>query len=334
MSAPRKILLASAALFALIGTVAMIKKGISSENEKGLEEASQNIAVILQPEENEEMLKQEELRSERVAELLTPVQDQVASEDVDHIWRLFTTGRKKLPIVETIRYKSRVSWLKGRQAWITDYASHFSTSRHFIARSLNGKRDYYTQKIASGDQFNILSPDKNINFYLLVDLSRCKMWFYYHDLDANERFLLKTYRVGMGRFDSDSYSGLLTPKGRFLLGDKVATYKPGMQGYFQGEEVEMVQIFGTRWIPFAEEISGEGGNPRGYGFHGTPWLYNAEDESYTEAIETIGKYDSDGCIRLQQEDIEEIYAIVITKPTIVEIVSDYKEAELPGTEVE
>ena len=52
------------------------------------------------------------------------------------------------------------------------------------------------------------------------------MWFYYHDLDANERVLLKTYKVGLGRFDLDTYSGLLTPKGRFVLGDKVATLNP------------------------------------------------------------------------------------------------------------
>ena len=329
MSAAKKIFMGSFALFALIGAVALIKKGVLAKKEKASEEVT-----AYEAEENEGLLQEEVERNERVSELLTPVYDQVADEEIDQVWRLFTTGRKKLPIVETIRYKSRVPWLKGRPAWVTDYAAHYATSRHFIARSLNGKRDYYTQKVSSGDQFNILSPDKNLNFYLVVDLSRCKMWFYYHDLDANERFLLKTYKVGLGRFDSDSYSGLLTPKGRFLLGEKVATYKPGTRGYFQDEEVEMVQVFGTRWIPFSEELSGEGDNPRGYGFHGAPWIYDEGAENYSENIDTIGKYGSDGCIRLSQEDIEEVYSIVITKPTIVEIVADYKEAELPGTEVE
>ena len=96
----------------------------------------------------------------------------------------------------------------------------------------------------------------------------------------------------------------------------------------------MIQVVGTRWIPFSEEIDGEGGHARGYGLHGAPWVYNEETDSYRESIETIGKYESDGCIRLSQEDIEEIFSIVITKPTILEIVADYKEAELPGTEVE
>lgn len=333
MSAPKKILIGSTVLFALIGAVGLIKKGALKEKETPAIAYEEEVAV-LEPEENTEMFLEEEERSERIAELLNPVHDQVAEEEIDHIWRLFTTGRKKLPIVETVRYKSRVPWLKGRPAWISDYASHFSTSRHFIARSLNGKRDYETQKISPGDQFNVLSPDKNLNFYLVVDLSRCKMWFYSHDLDTNERFLLKTYRVGLGRFDSDSYSGVLTPKGRFLLGEKVATYKPGARGYFHDEDVEMVQVFGTRWIPFLEELSGDGGNPRGLGFHGAPWSYDAETKTYQETVELIGKYDSDGCIRLSQTDIEELFAIIISKPTIVEIVADYKDAELPGREAE
>lgn len=331
MSAPKKILIGSIALFALIGTLGLVKKSILSKrnNFELSNHSEEGISVVL---EERELLLQDEERNERIAELLSPVEDQLAREEVDQIWRLFTTGGKKLPIVETIRYKSRVPWLKGRPAWITDYASHFSTSRHFIARSLNRKRDYETQKISSGDQFNVFSSDKEIQFYLVVDLSRCKMWFYYHDLDADERFLLKTYRVGLGRFDSDSHSGLLTPKGQFLLGEKVSIYKPGMVGYFHEEEVEMVRVFGTRWLPFAEEISGEGDSPRGYGFHGAPWIFDGD--AYHEASETIGTYDSDGCIRLSQADIEELYAIVITKPTIVEIVNDYKEAQLPGKEVD
>lgn len=334
MSAPKKILMGSFALFALIGAVALVKKGALAKKEKAQEEIAYEEEVVYESEEDEAFLFEQEQRNERVSELLTPVKDQVAEEEVDLVWRLFTTGRKKLPIVETVRYKSRVPWLKGRPAWIADYASHYATSRHFIARSLNGKRDYYTQKVSPGDQFNILSPEKNINFYFVIDLSRCKMWFYYHDLDANERVLLKTYKVGLGRFDSETYSGLLTPKGRFLLGEKVATYKPGARDYFRDEEVEMIQVVGTRWIPFADEISGEGDNYRGYGMHGAPWNYDEEAGTYTEAVETIGQYDSDGCIRLSQDDIEEIYSIVLTKPTIVEIVADYKEAELPGTEVE
>jgi lipoprotein-anchoring transpeptidase ErfK/SrfK len=47
----------------------------------------------------------------------------------------------------------------------------------------------------------------------------------------------------------------------------------------------------------------------------------------------IGAYDSDGCIRLSSADIEELFSIVLTKPTFVEIVKDFHEAKLPGVEV-
>jgi len=289
MSISKAIFIGSLSLFAIIGGLALVKK-----NKDG-EKTSPEVAVMKVEAVSEEPATPLEVRSEQY---LKPVQDEVADEEEDQVWRLFTTGRQKLSIVETLRYKARVPWLQGRPAWVTDYASHYSTSRHFIARSLNGKKDYYTQKVASGDQFNILK--KEVSFYLVVDLSRCKMWFYGIDEAANERILLKTYKVGLGRFDQESYSGLLTPKGKFSLGDKVAIYKPGMEGYFQESEVEMVRVFGTRWIPFAEEIGGDGDNPRGFGFHGAPWIYDLETESYKEDLSTIGGYDSDGCIRLAQ----------------------------------
>jgi len=317
LSIPKAIAIGSVSLFIVIGALAIFKKESKEAPTLALEPAIETYEEVAQPE-----------KEERIEKYLQPVQDEVAEEEADQIWRLFTTGKQKLPIVETIRYKSRVSWLKGRPAWITDYASHYSTSRHFIARSLNGKKDYYTQKVTSGDSFNILKKD--LSFYLVVDLSRCKMWFYAHDLTNNESLLLKTYKVGLGRFDSESYSGLLTPRGKFTLGDKVAIYKPGINGYFQESEVELVQVFGTRWIPFLEELSAEGDNPRGYGFHGAPWVYDEESQTYHEDLSTIGKYESDGCIRLPQNDIEELFSIVITKPTIVEIVTDFHNATIPG----
>lgn len=316
MSMPKKIFIGSAALFAIIGGLALFKKKEDQHKEP------QEVAAI-------EVAAQEEVE-ERSQKYLQPVQDEVADEEVDEVWRLFTTGRHKHPVVETIRYRSRVEWLKNRPAWVTDYASHYSTSRHFIARSLNGKKDYYTQKISAGDHFNVLK--KEVNFHLVVDLSRCKMWFFARDLEENKSYLLKTYKVGLGRFDDDSFSGLLTPKGTFSLGDKVAIYKPGDSDFFQGEEVEMVRVFGTRWIPFSKEISGEGVSPRGYGFHGAPWVYDLETESYKENLSAAQGYESDGCIRLSQNDIEELYSIVITKPTVVEIVADFHEADIPGEE--
>lgn len=253
---------------------------------------------------------------------------------IDRMYQLFTTGPTKLPIVETITYSSSVPWLKGRPAWIADYATYYATSRHFIARSLNGKPDYFSQKVSTGSRFNVFSKDKKIQFYLLIDISRCKMGFYYLDLDTNERVLLKTYRVGLGRLDPRKPSGSMTPVGKYSLGSKIAVYKPGTTGFFHDQKIEMIRVFGTRWIPFDEELDRCTAPAKGYGIHGVPWIEDtAKEGRLVENRECIGAYDSDGGIQMAAEDMEEIYSIVITRPTVVDIVKDFHDAKLPGVEV-
>lgn len=251
--------------------------------------------------------------------------------EANRIAELFNKEGKKLSIVETISYKSRVPWQKGRPAWLSDYASHYQTSRHFIARSLHGKPEYFKQDLAEGDRFNVLRKDKNVEFYLLVDLSRCKMWFYAMETGSNERILLKTYRVGLGRVDSAKASGLLTPIGKYTLGNKIAIYKPKMMGYRNGERVEMISVFGTRWIPFDKESGKCTAPAKGFGIHGVPWVANSAGER-TQDTNSIGKYQSDGCIRLSSEDVEELFSIIITKPTTIELVKEFHDAQLPGVE--
>lgn len=241
--------------------------------------------------------------------------------EVDRIHQLFALDSSELPIVETVSFTSRVPWLKDRPAWIADYASHYQTSRHFIARSLNRKADYYTQKVHPGDRFNVFRQGKEIKFHLVVDLSKCRMWFYY--LDGAEKVLLKTYRIGLGKKDSHCVSGSLTPVGKYTLGEKVAIYKPGITGFFQDEKMEMIRVFGTRWLPFDKEIEGCSEMARGFGIHGVPWI-EGPDGQLAEDRTKIGNYDSDGCIRMTSDDIEEIFAIVITKPTTVEIMKEYQ----------
>ena len=296
-------------IFALLGGMAIFKK-------KPAEEAPHTVV--------------------QTVEVSDPTYDVVEAPvpSVDRIHQLFTLGSSKLPIVQTVTYSPRVGWLEGRSAWIADYATHYSTSRHFIARSLNGKPDYYKQKIAHGDRFNVFREDKNFEFYLLCDLSACQLHFFYLDFDTNERVLLKTYNIGVGRPDQAAPSGFLTPIGKYRLGSKIGTYKPGSMGLFQENEAEMIQIFGTRWIPFGEELEGCTVGARGFGLHGNPWLPNSETGELEECRDTISKYESDGCIRLNQEDIEELFAIVITKPTTIDIVKTYADASLPGHEEE
>jgi lipoprotein-anchoring transpeptidase ErfK/SrfK len=333
MSLPKTILFGSISLFVLIGVMAFVKKkGSKPEIVNPIEHS------IEMKKAQETIASSSYIPKPPSAPLPPPppVADVIAVEDdfpvMDRIHQLFTTGPSKLPIVETVTYTSSVPWLKGRPAWIADYASHYQTSRHFIARSLNGKSDYLTQRVTKGSRFNVFRPDKKIQFYLLIDVSRCKMGFYYVDLETQERVLLKTYRVGLGRADSKATTGLLTPLGKYSLGSKVAIYKPGIVGTFQGRPTEMVSIFGTRWIPFEQDLEGATASAKGYGIHGAPWIQD-ENGKFTENNACIGTYDSDGCIRLSLEDIEELFAIVITKPTFVEIVKNFHEAKLPGKEV-
>lgn len=252
--------------------------------------------------------------------------------NADRIAELFNQGAPKLPIVETITYTSRVDWLKGRPAWLADYAGHYRTSRHFIARSLNGTADYNTQNIFNGDQFNVFRQDKNFSFYLLVDASRCKMWLYYHDQDTDERVLLKRYDVALGRSDTNKASGSLTPLGKFTLGDKIAVYKPGVMGYHLSNKVEMITIFGTRWIPFAQAVGDNTGPAKGLGIHGAPWKKDETTGELVASDSNVGGYQSDGCIRMTTGDVEELFAIIITRPTVIEIVKDYFGTTLPGHE--
>jgi len=253
--------------------------------------------------------------------------------EVDRIDEFFNTGLPKFPIVETITYKSKVPWKQGRPAWIVDYASHYGTSRHFIARSLNKGPDYDTQKVVNGDHFNVFRSDKNIQFHLVVDISKAKMRFYYYDVDADERMLVKTYSVGIGKPDSRKASRFLTPKGKYSIGNNIAVYRPGMRGIYNGENTEMIRVFGTRWIPFGEEIFGATEPADGYGIHGVPWRFDNAVNRLMDDSSSIGKYESDGCLRLLTEDIEELFSIIITKPAFIEIVDDFYDAMLPGREI-
>lgn len=240
---------------------------------------------------------------------------------VDRVRGFFSKESDRFPIVETVTYSSRVPWLQGRPAWIADYAAHYKTSRHFIARSLNSKPDYTTQNVVAGNRFNVLRSDKSIHFHLLVDIKNCLLHFFYVDEGMNETVLVKTYPVSMGKKDDYSPSGVLTPAGKFHLGDRVAIYKPGVMGYFQNQRIEMINVFGTRWMPFHD----------GNGLHGAPSFYDEETQSIQEMPDKKGDYMSLGCIRLHNADIEELYAIVISRDTVVEIVNDTEgwEPEVP-----
>lgn len=320
----------SVLLFGLIGIAALFKS--TSEPQK--EEAFVTIEMPLEVESDQEI----EPAARRVPheEVSAAVQSQDSLDathsqnfpEANRIDELFNKEDPRFSFVETITYKSRVPWQKGRPAWMSDYAVHYKTSCHFIARSLNGKPDYLKQNVNEGDRFNVFRLDKKIEFYLVVDISRCKMWFYCIDQDSHHATLLRTYQVGLGRLDPSKASGLLTPLGKYSLGNKTAVYQAATLGYHNGQKVQMRSVFGTRWVPFDKEMEKCTLPAKGFGLHGVPWIVNANG-SQEEDRSSIGKYKSDGCIRMETPDIEELYAVIITRPTTIELVRDFSEAKLP-----
>lgn len=334
MMLPRFLVWLAVILFTTIGVAAAVKKYKQAPKTTSLTKTKAPIEIDLEKEILAEASKSKSNNGKKTIQSKVVEKNTANDKQLPHadrIAELFNKTEPKLPIVETITYRSRVPWQKGRPAWLSDYATYYSTSRHFIARSLNGKPDYFKQDVGEGDRFNVLRKDKNINFYILIDTTQFKLWLYYIDLDTNERVLLKDYTVGLGREDPDKASGLLTPSGKYTLGNKIAIYKPKMTGFHNGQKVEMIQLFGTRWIPFDKEISDTTAPGKGIGLHGVPWKYDNKGE-LIEDLSGLGKYQSDGCIRLSTKDIEELFAIIITKLTTIELVKDFREVKLPGIE--
>ncbi len=132
--------------------------------------------------------------------------------------------------------------------------------------------------IRLGDRFRIL----NGTFSAVVDKNANDLVLY-----LNDRFF-KRYRVGTGEFAR-------TPEGEFQITDRVSQptwWRPDGKRVPYGDPENLL---GTHWLSL---------NIRGYGLHGT-W----EPES-------VGKQSSAGCVRMLNEDIEEIYTLVPVGTTV------------------
>jgi hypothetical protein len=258
-------------------------------------------------------------------------QEEESSQDLPEFNQIEALFRKNssLPIVETVSYKSRVPWKSGKAAWLVDYAAHHKTHLHFIARSINQCPDYTAKTIREGQSFNVLSQKKEFYFHLVIDVSKCKMWFYAILPKENKKICLKTYQVSLVRLDPQKKSGSLTPIGKYSLGSRVAVFQPKMMGTHKNKRTELIRVFGTRWLPFEKEIGGCSEPAKGFGIHGTPWYFDEEKGKLVDNISSLGKYESDGCIRMKTEDVEELFSIISVRETIVEIVQHFYQAKLP-----
>ena len=116
-------------------------------------------------------------------------------------------------------------------------------------------------------------------------------------LTSNGAFF-KRYGVGTGRYDK-------TPVGTFVIVERIPEppwwRDDGRTVPFGDKE----NILGTRWM--AIKATGTTPEIKGYGIHGT-WDTNS-----------IGKAESAGCIRLKNEDVEELFEMVpIGTPVVIE----------------
>jgi len=160
---------------------------------------------------------------------------------------------------------------------LSKIAQQFRTTVEAIQRSNN--LDSTSSRIYPGDVLHIYTGD----WHIVVKRSRCLLLLY----DGDELF--KLYRVGIGRQDR-------TPLGVFRIYNKIrepAWTPPGKVIPYGDPR----NVLGTRWLGL-EPIEGTNPALKGYGIHGT-W----EPDS-------IGKAVSQGCIRMRNSDVEELFDIV------------------------
>jgi hypothetical protein len=125
MAIPKVILVGTLSLFAVIGTVGTVKKIFFSPKKPSVVAAvapAKEIKRVVTPVATS-AAPVKKAEPPKAAPAAQPAPKEV--KRVDRIGQLFTTGPTKLPIVETITYSSQVPWLKGRPAWVGDYAQPF-----------------------------------------------------------------------------------------------------------------------------------------------------------------------------------------------------------------
>lgn len=132
------------------------------------------------------------------------------------------------------------------------------------------------------------------DFRIIIERSTCRL--YLMDKDG----LFKLYSVGLGK------PGHETALGSYKIGNKEKDpiwHKPGEGPIPPGDPRNQL---GTRWMPLVPD---QEGLPTDLGIHGTI------------QPETVGFYTSNGCARLLNDQVEELYDLVV-RATPVDIVEN------------
>lgn len=175
-----------------------------------------------------------------------------------------------------------------------EYVVQTNDAIKFIARKFGTT----VEMIVKGNELkrpDIIRPGQRLKVFagkmeVVVSKSR-------HDLllSSNGRFF-KRYPVSTGRYEK-------TPVGSFVISDRI----PEPPWHRDDGKIipfgDKENILGTRWM--AIKATGSTPELKGYGIHGT-W-----DNT------SIGKSESAGCIRLRNEDVEELFEMVPVGTTVV-----------------
>jgi LysM repeat protein len=155
---------------------------------------------------------------------------------------------------------------------LTAIAAKYNCPYRFIMQ-INNITDPRSLRV--GDRIKVLTgPKGRMEMKIVVDKSDFTLTVY-----LNDRYL-KQYRVGLGKSDK-------TPNGTFAITDRLE--KPEWRGLKYGDPNN---ILGDYWLTLkSDKFSG-------LGIHGT----NEPD--------TVGKNASDGCIRMMNDDVKELYVMV------------------------
>lgn len=143
------------------------------------------------------------------------------------------------------------------------------------------------EKLALGQRLKYTPKD----FSIIIERSTCSLFL------MDNKGIFKRYKTGLGK------PGHETTLGKYTIGTKQKDpvwHKPGA-GPIAANAPD--NELGTRWMPL--EPADEG-LPRDLGIHGTI------------APETIGSFASKGCARMHNEEVEELYDLVV-RATPVEI---------------
>ncbi|SFX75390.1 SH3 domain-containing protein [Thermoactinomyces sp. DSM 45891] len=128
-----------------------------------------------------------------------------------------------------------------------------------------------------GGRFGFSASAASSKFQVEINKSTNKLYLY------KDGQVAKTYPVATGRTKD------LTPEGTFPMVVKIV--QPGWKGIPGGDPKNPL---GKRWIGF----SVKGDNGRVYGIHGT------------NQPSSIGKYVSNGCIRMNEANLLELYSLI------------------------